>query len=118
MTQTADPEAPPAAWSRADYITGFTDLAVLLAGNSEVPLPGGTAGVFVPIHLISTARGERLAELDWIAEVLGTQVTCDEDGTLYARRCFGPVTLVAQVSPEGSAHIVARMDRMAAGAAA
>jgi len=77
---TITDETAEAARRRASLVTGLQDLA-----NFRVP-----AG----------PRGERLAFLGSLAELLGTQVTADGTGNLLAARPFGPVTAEGHVAPE------------------
>jgi hypothetical protein len=95
MTIITD-ETAEAARRRASLVTGLQDLAIFLATHPDTPLPVVHANFRVP----AGPRGERLAFLGSLAELLGTQVTADGTGNLLAARPFGPVTAEGHVAPE------------------
>lgn len=92
MTTNPD-EVPGAGRKRADLITGLQSLAAWLTINPDTPLPVVSANWRVP----AGPRGERLAYLDQIADLLGTEVTEDAIGTLFAERWFDDIRAEAHV---------------------
>jgi hypothetical protein len=86
-----------AAQRRADLITGLHDLAAFLATHPDTPLPSVFANYRIPLG----PRGTRVAYLDDVARLLGTEV-CDPDdtGDLIAQRWFGPIRAEGHLSPE------------------
>jgi len=90
-------ETTEAAHRRADLIVGLRDLAVFIETHPDTPLPTVTASFRVP----AGPRGERVGYLDRLAAILGTDVSGDDMGNLYALRRFGPdVTAEGHLSPE------------------
>jgi hypothetical protein len=92
--------------------TGNGSLARDLADAGEYLEMAGRApdGVLIPLRVKGTTQEERLAELDSIARDLGVRVGVMGDGTRIAEKRIGHVRIEAHVSPQGSAHIVRRID--------
>lgn len=86
MTTNID-EVTGAGRRRADLITGLQSLAAWLTINPGTPLPVVHANFRVP----AGPRGEQIAYLDTLADLLGTEVTEDGMGNLVAERQFGPI---------------------------
>jgi hypothetical protein len=85
--------ASEAARRRTDLIAGLHDLAAWLTARPDTPLPV----VHVNFRVPAGPRGERIAYLDTVAELFGTEVTQDGIGTLFAERQFGPVRAEAHL---------------------
>lgn len=92
---TITDETAEAGRKRAGLIAGLHDLAAFLAASPDVPMPVVTANFRVP----AGPREEQLASLDGLARLLGTEVTADGMGTMFAERRFGPVRAEGHVSP-------------------
>lgn len=74
---------------RAALIGGFRALADYLESNPDVPAPGSTDVYTFPAN---RACAEMRAEIDSIAELLGSQAHETASGRHYtATRSFGPV---------------------------
>jgi hypothetical protein len=94
---TTNPEVSEAVRRRADLIAGLdTFMAKLKARPDGAPVPVVTASYRIP----AGPRGEQIAWLDELAEVLGTEVTENGMGSLIAGCDYGPVRERACVSPE------------------
>jgi hypothetical protein len=89
-------ETTEAGRRRADLIVDLHDLAAFLETHPDTPLPVVHANWRVP----EGPRGERVGYLDKLAVILGSDVTGDEMGNLYALRRFGSVTAEGHLSPE------------------
>jgi hypothetical protein len=95
MTTTPD-EVTVAAGRRTGLIAGLNGLAAWLTVHPDTPLPVVHANFRIP----AGERGQQLGFLDDLAELLGTEVTEDRMGTLFASRDFGPLQAEGHVSPE------------------
>jgi hypothetical protein len=83
--------------ARAALLADVRALEVFIATHENLPDPGDDDGnVIVNIRVPKGERGERLAALDIIADILETEVV-KENGTLWAKRAFGRVLLEAHV---------------------
>jgi hypothetical protein len=86
--------------ARAALLADVRALEVFLATHEDLPDPGDDDGnVIVNIRVPKGERGERLAALDIIADILEVDVV-KENGTLWAKRPFGRVLLEAHVRDE------------------
>jgi hypothetical protein len=91
---TTNPEASEAVRRRTDLIADLHDLAAFLAiQDTATPLPVVSANFRVP----DGPRGERIAYLDTIGDLLRVDVTEDRIGTLYAERPFGSIRAEAHL---------------------
>jgi hypothetical protein len=95
MTTNTD-QVAGAGRRRADLITGLHDLAAWLTIHPDTPLPVVHANFRVP----AGPRGEQVAFLDDLADLLGTVLAEDGMGNLIAERQFGPVRAEGHVAPE------------------
>jgi hypothetical protein len=98
----------------------LTKAGAFLVTHEGVPLPGSeNRPQILQIPVAGRARGERIAELERIADAMGVAVTSPRDpvtgreyGALEARVDLGDVHLVAHVGPEGSRHLTDRQDEL------
>jgi hypothetical protein len=99
LTPAPTDEAVTAAAARHDLVVGLTDSAIWWETHAGAELPEGCVN---SKRVRGDDRDEKIAHLRAIAASWDVPVETLPDGTMIARRTFGPVIFEAHLAPHYS----------------
>jgi hypothetical protein len=97
MTLTSIPPSEAATAARRDFAGALFDAGLWFERNRNTRLP---ASPVINVRVHGGDRDAKLADLRAIAASWEVPVTTQPDGTQYAERVFGPLTIEAHVPAE------------------
>lgn len=93
---TAPPAAPPDGLARENLMAGLTALAIFYRTHPDAELPDGRT---LSKRVYGITYGDRIVELQRIADSWQVEMETAPDGTKLARKVYGSVQVAATVSP-------------------